>query len=318
RRSRLSPAEVRTAERLAVDASSESLKELQAVAPGRRALVLDSAYDLFRYRAGFRRDQTAAVQIQDQRLLQARNDIPASAAAIDSTTEHLADRWVSPDHGHRTGRLGLSYGFTDHSHFEELEVRPAAHDQDDAPLGYIPGSQLQMFHLRLRYDNDRKTGYLEQFSLVDLKTYSAWDRWIHHPAWEVGTGAEVAHDLAKDPENSLTYDTHGGSGIAFHTPLSKDSMIYALGQADFAVGAPFRDDYRLGGGGSAGLWFDLFRFWRVHVNAMYLKYLLGDPMGSVRLSCINAVPLGPRGQLRVQLERQNSYKEILLSFLSYW
>src|SRR5947209_19445967 len=107
---------------------------------------------------------------------------------------------MSPDHGHKSGRIEFAYGFTNHSHFEELGLRPAVHDQDDPSLGYIPGSQLQMFNLRLRYDNDRKTGYLQQFTLVDMMSFSPLDRWVRHPSRKVNTGLQVANDLDRDPE----------------------------------------------------------------------------------------------------------------------
>src|SRR5207247_10915847 len=66
--------------------------------------------------------------------------------------------------------IGLAYGLTKHSTFEELSARPAIHDLDDPASGYIPGSQLEMFHLRLRYDNDRRTAYVQDFTLIDIRS----------------------------------------------------------------------------------------------------------------------------------------------------
>ncbi len=318
RRARLRREELPLVESLAVNAGTATMVMVTGLPPERQAMVLDSAYDLFRYRHGFTFDQAPVVKDQESRLLRLRNNVALSTTSMTVQESKGFNDAIPPDQGHRTGRVGLSYGVTTKSHFEELSIRPAAHDQDDASLGYIPGSQLHMFNFKIRYDKDRKTGYLQEFSLIDLKSYSPWDRWMHHPAWQVGTGLQVAQDLAKDPENSLHYDAHGGSGIAFHTPLSRESMAYALAVADVGVGAPFRDYYRFGGGGTAGLWFDLFTVWRMHIDATYLNYPLGDPMGSVRLSFLSAIPLGHWGQWRVQLSRQNDYKEVLNQVLVYW
>jgi len=318
-RERLSPEEIKVAEKLVKDSDAQGPKDLAPYAPERKAAILDSAYDLFRYRTGFSRDQPSGVQEQDHRLLVWRNELgPVNVTQRDGPFGDRPDvSSLSPDHGHKTGRIGLSYGFTNHSHFEELSLRTAVHDQDDPPLGYIPGSQLQMFHLRMRYDNDRKTAYVQQFTLVDLRSYSPWDRWVHHPSWEVNTGLNVANDLPKDPENSLYYGLNGGSGFSFHTPLSRDSMIYALARADMGLGATFRDNYRIGGGGSAGLFFDIADFWHVHFDFADLQYALGNPGPATKLTVVQGCRVAHDVEFRATLERQNTYKEVLLSLLFF-
>ena len=170
-RKRLSKKEVGLAENLVNGSGMMPLKELPLT---RQALILDSAYDLFQYRVGFARNQPAPILEKENNLLLWRNQvgIPSPVLEISSSSA------ISPDQGHKTGRMDLSYGFSNHSHFEELSLRPALHDQDDPPAGYSPGSQLEMFHLKLRYDDNRKTAYVQEFHAVDLISLTPWDRWI--------------------------------------------------------------------------------------------------------------------------------------------
>jgi hypothetical protein len=321
-RARLRPQEIREVERLAKTPSAETMKAMSSWPLKRQALVLDTAYDLFRYRVGFTREKIASTKEQERKLLLLRNQLavqspekPEGEAATDAGRD--AQQPLSPDHGHKTGRLGLSYGFSNHSHFEEFSARPAVHDQDDPPLGYIPGSQLQMFLLRLRYDNDRRTFYPEQFTLVDLTSFSPWDRWVHHPSWKVNTGLSVAHDLDRDPENSLYYGLNGASGFSAQIPKLERSMVYALAEADAGFGAVFRDGYRLGGGGTAGIALEPIANWRMHVEGSYLRYSAGEPGEAVRWRLIQNIPLAANFALRAKLERQNQYKEVLVSALWY-
>jgi len=53
------------------------------LAPPRRALVLDSAYDLLRHRSGFYRDQPPAFRDRERRLLTLRREIPPLETPLD-------------------------------------------------------------------------------------------------------------------------------------------------------------------------------------------------------------------------------------------
>jgi hypothetical protein len=327
-RAGLSKAESNVAADLAKAAhpASFSVELSSRVAWSRQALVLDTAYDYFRYRAGFKRPLPEIDSEREQELLLLRNKLGTETPSVSSSALAASTQVpgveqngaaLSPDHGHATGRIGVSYGFSNRSHFEELSLRPAIHDPDDPPLGYIPGSQLQMFLLRLRYDDDRKTLYPQQFTLVDLASFSPWDAWVHHPSWKVNTGLEVADDLPRDPENSLYWGLGGGSGLTVPIPFLPQSMFYALAVADGGIGHPFRDVYRLGGGGVAGLTFQFFPGWRHHIEGGYIQYPLGDPGSTVQWRAVESFSPMKNFDLRATLERKNQYKEVLLSALWY-
>ncbi|MFA5976198.1 MAG: DUF4105 domain-containing protein [Elusimicrobiota bacterium] len=292
----------------------EANGKLNALPEDRQALVLDSAYDLFRYDVGFKRPQPAVVLERERELLLLRQKRATPTPVLETPAQEETP--ARPDQMHKTGRLGLSYGFASRGHFEELSIRPAAHDQDDPSEGFLPASKLEMFHLKLRYDNDRKTAYIQQFALIDFMSLTSWDRWIHLPSWKVNTGLSVASDLGRDPENSLTYGLNLGIGPSLRMPWARNAWVYAMAETDLGVGGVFRDAYRLGGGASGGALAEWGKWFRLRFQSTYLRYPLGEPGSMVKLQLVPSVQLTNDLGLRVQLQRQSVYKEALFSF--YW
>ena len=254
---------------------------MDGLAPERQALVLDSAYDLFRYRVGYYRDQPASVEEKDKELLLLRNQVGMTSPPLVLSSSSV----TSPDQGHRTGRADLAYGFTNHSHFEELSLRPALHSQDDPTPGYLPGSQLEMFHLKLRYDNDRKTAYIQDFSLVDLISITPWDRWIHPLSWKVKTGLAVANDLNRDPENSLYYGLNLGSGYSAWLPGSDQKvLVYGMAEMETELGHAYDHDIRFGGGLAGGILYIPCRYWRARFQIAHDEYAVGGTPSTTKLA----------------------------------
>lgn len=308
-RAQLSPPEINATEAL-VWASETSMDQRLAPFPKeRQALMLDTAYSFFRYKVGFSRNPKPKVSQQDNLLLRKRN-----ALGPQSTSPPVIPQTLAPENAHKTGRVGVSFGFSNRSQFEELSLRAAVHDQADPPEGFLPGSQLQMFLLRLRFDNNRKALYPQQFTLVDLMSFSPWDRWIRKPSWKIQTGLQVANDLPKDPEHALYYGLGGGSGLSFSLPWTKRTMVYALAEADSGIGRTFRDRYRLGGGGSTGFFLDLGNYYRLRAQARFIDYV-GHPGSATQVRLTQSVSLMKDFEVRIQLDRQNHYKEVLTSLL---
>jgi len=275
--------------------------------PDRRVMALDAAYDLFRYRVGFVRDQPPDVQEKEHALLFLRNQESAPSAPL-----HIPDI-VPPDAGHPTGRVGLSYGFSNRSRFEEISLRPAVHDQEDPPEGYLPGSKLEMFHPKLRYDNDRRTLYLQQFALIDLLSITPWDRWIHPPSWKVNSGFAVANDLNRDPENSLYYGLNLGTGYSAYAPGTDKVLVYGMAEMELELGHAYAHSIRFGGGPSAGVLVHPVKAWRARFSASHFPYAVGGTPSTTKLGFYQSFSLAKDFEFRTKLERQNTYKEVLFT-----
>jgi len=330
-RSRLTDPEIRLAEEAARDPFTAKTTRFVSLPPERQALVLDAAYDLFRYKVGFLREQPPEVEQKENELLLLRNKIPSPSVGEDvgwggaslmsgpppsSFPTRGEGNNLRPDSGHPTGRIGLSYGFSNRSHFEELSLRPAIHDQEDPPEGYLPGSKLEMFHAKLRYDNDRDTLYLQQFALIDLLSITPYDRWIHPPSWKVSSGIMVANDLNRDPENSLYYGLNLGTGYSAWVPGTDDkALVYGMAEMELEVGHAFDDSVRFGGGPSGGILFNPVRFWRARLQMSHFPYAVGGTPSTTKLGLYQSVSLSKDFELRTKLERQNTYKEVLLTWV---
>lgn len=314
-RRRLSPEQERTVERLMTD------QEVPA-----DAATLDAAYDLFKYRHGMKRDRPKEIQEKEARLLARRNAISKTSGGVEtwgrgdaSTPPHLHGYDVSPvppHEGHATLRLGVSYGFSNRAHFEELSIRPSIHDQDDPSYGYLPGSQLQMFLLRVRYDHDRKKIYPQEFTLADAVSMTPLDRWIRHPSWKMKTGFAVAEDLPKDADHAQYFGIRFGSGISL-SPRPEQWLFFAMADGDSGLGATFDRYYRLGVGGVSGLIVQPIPLWKIRFEGGWMRYPLGNYGEAVRLQLVNNFEITRHVSVRSTLSRQNRNKEALFTFYLY-
>ncbi len=312
-RARLKEAEVMLAEQVYAEPDEVKTADFLALPPERQALVLESAHDLFRYKHGFSRDQSESLKEKEHLLLQARSQLPPTQPA----GQEALGTVVPPDQGHKSGRIGLSYGVSNRSHFEELSLRPAIHDQEDPAEGYLPGSKLEMFHLKLRMDNDRSEFYVQQFSLIDMVSIVPYDRWIHPPSWKVNSGFAVAGDLDRDPEHSLSYGLNLGPGYTVRLFGSDKALLYGMVEMTLELGHMYENWVRFGGGPSGGLLLYPVKLWRMSLSSAYFPYAVGGTPATVKWSLVQSLTVAKDFELRVKLERLNSNKEALFSLVYY-
>ena len=314
RRSRLEKQEIKLSEMIVKKPSSAYAKRLDGITPKRQALVLESAHDLFRYKHGFYRGQPEEVQKKDQEILLLRSKI--KDAVEDEKKKPVS---MSPPHkGHKSDRVGLGWGVNEDESFEEFNVRAALHDLEANPDGFVNGSQLEMFHLRFRYFNDRKKLNLEELTLIEIISLSAWDKWVHPPSWHVRTGAEVARDLNLNSEESLYYGLSGGSGYSFNLLKNESVLSYFMWLGDAGLGSVFDDGYRVGAGGLTGLLVQATPRLRYHANVSALRYPTGHVGNKVKFQLTQNFALSKNSEFRIILERQNAYKELFINLHLYY
>jgi len=314
RRERLSGEERGLAEALADADEPSSSPRLEALPNERQAMVLDSAYDLFRYRIGFSPHLPVELARKDSALLSLRHalgDVPSAELPVSAVP-----RPFPSDRGHRSARTGPGFGWTRKERFIQYSWRPALHDMEDDPEGFLPGSQVEMAKTVIRQLPDRGEFYLDRFTVVDIASFSSWDPWAKQKSWKVNFGMRTLQDLESRSEHSLAFAVNGGVGISKESSLWKREQVYALVEADAAAGQVLRDWYRFGGGVSGGVVADLHRFWRMHFSARYLNHPLGEPGDMVSLRLVSAFNLHKRFTLRASLERQDAHRELTLA--AYW
>lgn len=311
RRSLLSEAEAQLAKDLGSGRFESGEPALKAVPAERQALVLDTAYDYFRYKVGFLRNQTPMAQERERRLLLLRKESSSSSIKVPIGSPD------PPEIAHGTGQFSVLAGADRKTGFEEIGIRAALHDQESDSTGFVPGSQLEMVHVRGRYYNDPGKLRLEKMTFVDVFSLSAWDPWVHPPSWRVWAGLDVARDMSPDARAALNGGVKGGSGFSFqHAPTG--SLWYVLWRSEGMVGDIFDDGYRVGAGGESGVIVSIRRRLRFHAAANALRFPIGHVGNLVRFSGTASVSLAKNFELRLIGERQNGAREIRGGAFIYW
>jgi hypothetical protein len=94
-------------------------------------------------------------------------------------------------------------------------------------------------------------------------------------------------------------------------------LVYAMMESEAAAGAPFRDRYRLGLGGSGALLVNA-GFWHFSLGGRYLYHFLGDERRYGTAVVGQAFNLGSRAQLRLFGEVSGRYREARLEAVAYF
>lgn len=112
---------------------------------------------------------------------------------------------VSPDQGHAPRRLGVYGGVnsTEGEGFWGISLRAAYHDWLDDPAGYPEGSSIRMFEVDVRGTTEDGSVYLQDFTLVDIRSQTPPEPWVRPLSWAVRFAAEA------DPFDT---DHHRGIG----------------------------------------------------------------------------------------------------------
>ncbi len=276
RRALLTGAERRLAETYAAGRAEEADRLALELPSARRALVLDAAQDYVLYKKGFSPDVAPEVRALERSILVRRAKVP-------ELPEDLAPpSWaVPPETGHRRKRLQLGGGARRGGGFAELAWRPGYHDLLDAGAGYVPGAAIEGFSWRLRYDGGERRLYARDLRLVEILSVAPFDPWMKKPSWSVGTGLDTAFEKGRPAPDSLVYEGHAGSGLAFE-PVS-GLVLFGLTQAEGAAGAVLDKGWRVGASLRAGLTAALGRRWTAALDGGLSATAWGDRTPNHRL-----------------------------------
>ena len=247
------------ANRLAAGEMALDDPQLQSLAGGERARLLEVAYDGLRYRSlheHLPRDRVAA---DSYRLLKARSAIADPAPFAPPPTPALRD-----DQGHRPDRLGAGVGYLDGRAYGELSLRTNYHDLTDPWPGYRPGAQIKFLDGRIRYYEDRRFR-LERFELLNIRSLSARDGFFQPLSWGVEAGARRRLIGRERPllgylSGEVGWSRNLAGGLAFATAgASFDTGTELRSGADLGLGPRLGWLYRgLGGQGLASFQIDCY------------------------------------------------------------
>jgi len=178
----------------------------------------------------------------------------------------------APDRGHRSMRLTLGGGVEDSRSYAELGLRPAYHDELDPGLGYLPGSQIEFMNTVFRCYEGEDTPDLQRLDVIRVQSLAPRDRFFRPISWKADVGLRRESLGGPDDDALIAYGTPG-AGAAWR--LGRDTLIYALGEAELQAGG-IDTGWALGAGASAGLYQQITPRCRLQLAGRALYFGLGD------------------------------------------
>ena len=248
----LPPAQRRLAGAIADGRIAPDDVELDTLSAEQRAAVLGSAYDLFRYRYLLNHQTTPEEQRRARGILLARSQVPVEGAPLPPVPTPA----VRPDQGVGSERAALGAGVRDGRFYLEAGFRPAYHDLIDPVGGYTAGAQIDFLDLTLRYYPKQRDVRVHRFTLVDIVSLAPIDDFLHPISWKIGTGLFsrlIPRARSTDLQEQYVWRSAGGGGLAAE-PWA-NALAYAFVDATADVSPALDDDYAIGPGASAGVFF---------------------------------------------------------------
>jgi hypothetical protein len=269
-----------------------------ALDPAGQAETLELAHDYANYRAIREHDKSPETVAHLRTLLLARSRLPPDAPPA------VMPPAVRPDQGHGSARLDLGVGSEEGVAYADLRVRPTYHDLLDDEGGYVRGSQIEYFALRLRrYEHGHVR--VEEFKPLDILSMSPRDDFFKSLSWKINVGAARLH--LPDGAEPLAVRLNGGAGFSWETGAANDSLWSVLIESTLDVEGELDSGYALGAGPTLQWLKDLAPRWRLLFAARYQRYGLGDEHSMSEVMASNRISLGRNTALRLDLARRGEF-----------
>ncbi|MBI3603242.1 MAG: hypothetical protein HY205_02170, partial [Nitrospirae bacterium] len=129
-------------------------------------------------------------------------------------------------------------------------VRAGLHDLLDPEKGYSPDAQIELGAVSLRHYQQRNQTRLERVTLANIVSLSPLESLFLAPSWKVNAGMETV----SRPGCRLcsSGNLNGGLGGAVESHLWRREVLFAFAEADANVSGAYREQHRIGGGGTLG------------------------------------------------------------------
>jgi len=312
KRELLTGQEIDFAARLIVDVSASKSEEFTRLPVARQAFVLDVASDYLRYKNETSESASAAdYKERNRRILIARSEL-----RVPSENIPIAPFAQRPDLGHKTSRVSVGGGWRNDDTFEELAVRAGYHDLLDPEIGYTPDAQIELLAASLRHYNRINQTRLESFTLANILSLSPMDSWFKSPSWKINVGMNtIRFNNCQLCSNGVL---NGGIGAAVESHWLRREVVFAFAEAEGDYSKAYEDDYRVGGGGTVGLYGDLADRWRLMVSGSYLRFALGDKSEDIRWFVGSRYTLAQNWALRLEYNHRDHDNDVLFSLQGFF
>ena len=291
-----SSSEIKKSAKRLVESDIDITSLTDSLSETEQAQMLELAYQYSRY-LSVRKKQDQKNQARKAiKILSARSKIDSSQVYSDYPTPKYRD-----DEGHHSKRVETSFGQENEQNFTQLGFRIAYHDRLDNLPGYLQGAKLEMFHIKARHTDVKQgsdTSVLEQFTLIDIASYSPRNDFVTPLSWEVSTGLkrpDAQHDelvayLSAGWGGSYLFGQQQFYGLGFFD-LNADNDIdkghhFSIGpkigwlsqHESWSVNLEFKQNFDISGADykarsiELGLSKSLAKHWQVRFNGQYLRH----------------------------------------------
>lgn len=231
-----------------------------------RAAILEFAYEWLNfelYDVGLERDPTAKRLTE---LLYQRSRIK-----VDSPFSQVPKPSISPEQGHASARIGLSYQYSNnYTNKATFEWRPAYHDLLDSQDGFIPGAKISFLDTQFSVD-ENGTSRVDRFYFMDSMALAPSNRIFDSWAWNVRLGFDRRPD-----EDKLAGRTFAQGGFGKAWGDSDGLHLYGLFSAELSGGQLTDYDAVPGAGIEAGMLYQLGDSHRIGIQGQYLSLFKTD------------------------------------------
>ncbi len=284
----------------------------QALKVPEKALVLDAFLDYAQYqnmKSKKKNDESIAVNNRPHLLARSKLRYKRN----DSRPTEFSTR---PELGHGSDRLKIGFGQHEGEAFEEFSIRPAYHDLLAKDIGFGKGSQILFLDITARHYNDLNQTKLERLDLISIVSLTPYDPLFKKKSWHFSIGVDTIKDFNCNFCNS--FKTSYGIGFNHKSDFFSNFTAYIFADLELELTRQLESDYRTGGGGTIGLFYDPWEDWRIQLLGKYIDFPLGHESRYATFSLNQRYAFAQDFELRLEVSRIKKSDEGLFSLNFYF
>ena len=208
-----------------------------------------------------------------------------------------------PEKGHRSKRISIGLEVDSGRLFQSLKFRPAYHDLLDPEPGYLTGSEIEFFDLKIRYDPTDNRLELNNLDLISIQATSPRDLFFKPISWRLQLG--VNDKLFDKAERHHVGTLSTGQGLSWK--LAKRGTFHTLAEFSSLVGKNLQPAYAVGVGASIGYLYNVNSRWKIHGLSKGTRFFAGDTHTAFEFSLAQGVTISQNLSLRMSIKRERSF-----------
>ena len=278
--------------------NTEAIQEgpYQQLNTPQKALVLDTYLDYLEYKGlgeeNF--DPKKPLRIPHSVLLE-RSKLKYKRQDTDMT-----EFSAPPETAHGADQLRLGVGVNDDELFQEIAYHPTLHDILARDKGYKEDSQFMFFDIAARYYHESKRYRLDRLRFLDIISLTPLEPIFKKPSWKINLGFDTIRDL--DCGYCISFKGNAGYGYSYKPSHQSPYILFAMAEFEAETSGHLKENHRVGGGVSGGLFIDFGEEWRLQLGAEYKRFPLGNTSEYVRYD--SKLRYSPAKDVDLRLEYQ--------------